>query len=252
MCPNTPNSPSNPNPNGPNGAADESEPRTVIVCLPADATADWFTASMALTDHLDDPAELTACFPVRRRPLIGWITCWTARHLIGARRRLGVVTRAAGGRVGRLDLRLAEQTAWLEATARWAAWHQATRGLRPALPWEHYRRRHEAKPDRLSLDQARRMFLRQPAIAAMLAHNAVPGQRRQLDPDEVDAYQAGPRAYATRHMLAAVAGQGMLTADGQWLEPASEAFTDVLAYLHQAAACLHALPRHAQIVAMAA
>jgi hypothetical protein len=35
MCPNTPNSPSNPS-----GAADGAEPRTVIVCLPADATAD--------------------------------------------------------------------------------------------------------------------------------------------------------------------------------------------------------------------
>lgn len=84
----------------------------------------------------------------------------------------------------------------------------------------------------------------------MLAHNAIPAQRHRLDPDEVDAYQAGPGAYATRHMLTAVAGQGMLTADGQWLEPASEAFTDIRAYLQQAAAHLHGLTRHHQVIAL--
>jgi hypothetical protein len=52
-------------------------------------------------------------------------------------------------------------------------------------------------------------------------------------------------------MLAAVAGDAMLTADGHWLEPASPAFTDVLAYLHRAAGHLYALPRRAQIVALA-
>jgi hypothetical protein len=39
---------------------DRAEPRTVIVCLPADATADWFTTSLALADHLDSPADLAA------------------------------------------------------------------------------------------------------------------------------------------------------------------------------------------------
>jgi hypothetical protein len=222
----------------------------VIVCLPADATADWFTSSMALADHLDGPAELATRFPVRHLPVIGWITCWIPHRLVGARRRRGVVTRAAGGRIGRLGLRLAGQAAWLEATARWTVRHHLTRGLPRARPWEDYQRRHHARPDRLSLHDARRMFLRQPAIAAMLAHNAVPGQRHQLDPDEVDAYQAGPQAYATRHMLTAVAGDAMLTADGQWLEPASEAFTDVIAYLQHAAGHLHRLPRRHHIVAM--
>lgn len=98
--------------------------------------------------------------------MIGWVTRWLGRHLIGVHRRRGAVSRAAGGRIGRLDLRLAGHAAWLEATARWATWQQVTRGLRPALPWEHYLRRHEAKPQQLRLTEARRMFLRQPAIAA--------------------------------------------------------------------------------------
>jgi hypothetical protein len=230
-----------------------AQPRTVIVCLPPDPAADWFTTSLAVADHLDGSAELQTRFPVRHRPFLGWLaTRWTARRLLAAQRRRGTVSRAAGGRIGRLDLRLAGQAAWLDATARWTIWRHLTSGLRPATPWETYVRRHQAKPDRLSLDDARRMFLRQPAVAAMLAHNAIPGQRHLLDPDEVDAYQAGPQAYATRHMLAAVAGDAMLTADGKWLEPASPAFTDVLAYLHRAAGHLHTLPRRAQIVALAA
>jgi hypothetical protein len=227
-------------------------PRTVIVCLPPDHAADWFTASLAVADHLHGSAVLQVRFPVRHRRILGWLaTRWTARWLLAAQRRGGAVSRAAGGRLGRLDLRLAGQAAWLDAAARWAVWRKVTGGLRQPAPWETYLRRHQAKPDRLSPHEARRMFLRQPAVAAMLAHNAIPAQRHLLDPDELDAYQAGPHAYATRHMLAAVAGDAMLTADGRWLEPASPAFTDVLAYLHRAAGHLHALPRHAQIVALA-
>jgi hypothetical protein len=245
-----------PNPSSPIEPAN-GHPRTVIVCLPPDTAADWFTSSLApspaLADHVDAPIELQARFPVRRRPVLGWLGArWSTHRLLAPQRRRGAVSRAAGGRVARLDLRLAGQAAWLDATARWTAWRHLTRGLRQPTPWEAYLRRHQAKPDRLSLDEARRMFLRQPAVAAMLAHNAIPAQRHLLDPDEIDAYQAGPRAYATRHMLTAVAGDAMLTADGQWLEPASPAFTDVIAYLHRAAGHLHDLPRRAQIVALAA
>jgi hypothetical protein len=59
-------------------------------------------------------------------------------------------------------------------------------------------------------------FLAQPMISAMLAHNANPTSRCQLDPYELDA-PAGANAYATKHMLAATCGQAMLTADGRWL-----------------------------------
>ena len=102
----------------------------------------------------------------------------------------------------------------------------------------------------MSLDEARRRFLAQPRIQAMEIANAVPGAHHHLDPYEVDAYQAGHHAYATRHCLTAVAGDAMLTTDGQFLQPASEAFTDVIAYLTKAAGHVHQLkPRH-QLVAM--
>jgi hypothetical protein len=43
----------------------------------------------------------------------------------------------------------------------------------------------------------------------------------------------------------------MLTTDGTWLQPDSDSFTDRLAYLKQAAAHLHQLPRTATVVALA-
>jgi hypothetical protein len=46
-------------------------------------------------------------------------------------------------------------------------------------------------------------------------------------------------------MLAATCGQAMLTTDGALLQPEGDSFTDRLAYLQQAAACLHQLPRSA-------
>ncbi len=75
------------------------------------------------------------------------------------------------------------------------------------------------------------MFLHQPAVSAMLAHNAVPTARHPYD---LDSFQAGHVAYATRHMLAAVAGDAMLTADGRFLQPASGSFVDVLTCLKEA------------------
>jgi hypothetical protein len=115
------------------------------------------------------------------------------------------VTQAAGGRLRRLDLPQARQVAWVEATARWAAWRQVVAGLKPATLWQVHLRRHRQTPEKFGLPEARRAFLAQPAAAAMLAHNAIPGAR-QLDPYELDAYQAGQRAYATSHMLAATCG----------------------------------------------
>jgi hypothetical protein len=225
-----------------------AQPRTVIVCLPADSGADWLTATTTVAEHTDHPPTLAPVFPLRRGPF-RFLSRLAGRRLLGTLRRHGLITHAAGGRLRRLNLPQAGQTAWLEATARWATWQQITTGLRPATAWQVYQRRHRQAPDKFSLPDARRAFLAQPAVAAMLAHNAIPGTR-QLDPHELDAYQAGQRAYATCYMLAATCGQAMLTTDGAWLQPDGDAFTDRLAYLQQAAAHLHQLPRSATVVAL--
>lgn len=226
-----------------------AKPRTLIVCLPAD-TAGIVTATAAVADHVDGIPQLALRFPVRHRRLVGWITRWLTYWLVGARLRAGVVCWAAGGRIGRLNLTGAAAGAYLAAAARWAYWRQVTSGTREASPWEHFLRRHQADPKAMSLDEARRRFLAQPRIQAMEIANAIPGAGHHLDPYEVDAYQAGHHAYATRHQLTAVAGDAMLTADGQFLQPASEAFTDVIAYLKQAAGHVHQLGRRHQVVAM--
>ena len=226
-----------------------AQPRTVIVCLPAEDGTGWLTATTTVAAHTDQPPTLAPVFPVRR----GLFRLWSrlaGRRLLGALRRHGLVTHAAGGRLRRLNLAAAGQAAWLEATARWATWRHITAGLKTASPWQIYERRHRQAPDKFSLPEARRAFLAQPAVAAMLAHNAIPGARR-LDPYELDGFQAGQRAYATCRMLAATCGHAMLTTDGAWLQPDGDTFTDRLAYLQQAAAHLHQLPRTATVVALA-
>jgi hypothetical protein len=226
-------------------------PRTLIVCLPDDTTDTMLSAATIIGDHVDGPARLQPRFPVRHRRLLGWITRWLTHFLIAPRRhRTGTVTHAAGGRKARLDLAAAAQYGFLAGAARWAYWHKVVAGTRQAAPWEHYLARHQAAPERLSLHEARRRFLAQPRIQAMRIASAVPDARHDLDPYEVDAYQTGPRAYATRHRRAALAGDAMLTADGEFLQPASGSFADVTDYLRQAAAHIQQLGRRQQVIAL--
>jgi hypothetical protein len=224
--------------------------RTIIVCLPTGTVGDMFAACTTLADHTEGPATLDPRYTVRRPRLTGWISRFLTTHLIAARRTGATVARTAGGRLGRLNLLIATQTAYLDAAARWATWRSVTAGLDTPTPWRHHLARHQTHPVELPLDEVRRAFLAQPAIVAMLAHNAVPRQRLELNPYEVDAYSAGLQTYTTLHMLTAIAGHGMLTADGRFLQPASECVIDVLTYLKEAAGHLHSLPRRTQIVAV--
>ena len=230
--------------------SDSAEPRTIIICLPTDRGSDYTTAVQAVTGRISGPITLTARFPVRHGRMTGLVTRWSSRHLLGAQRHHGTVRRAAGGRMSRLHLQKAGQLAWYEATTRWAVWRQVTTGLRQASPWEQFLRRHDTEPDKLPLPQAHRQFLAQPMISAMLAYNANPASRWQLDPYEIDGYFAGAAAYATRHMLAASCGDAMLTADGRWLQPAGTSFADVCAYLKKAASYLNQLNRTATVLAL--
>lgn len=228
-----------------------SKQRTIIVCLPTNDPSDWAIALAAVDCHTSGPSTAgPARFPVRHRRLTGLVTRFTTRHLLGAERRFGMVTYATGGRRSRLNLRAAQHTAWYQAWTRWATWRQVTSGLRQASPWEQFRRRHLADPDKFPMEQARAQFLAQPMIAAMLAFNANPANRQELDVYEVDAYLAGAHAYATRHMLAAVCGEAMLTTEGRWLEPDSDSFADICAYLKQAADHIHRLSRRAIVTVM--
>jgi len=227
-----------------------ANPRTLIVCMPPGTTG-VVNATAAIGDHLEGVPQLATRFHVKHRRIIGWITRWCTYWLVGAtRRKTGSIRYAAGGRIGRLDLSAAPTAAYLNAVARWTYWQQVTNGTRAASPWDDFKRRHLGDPKAVPLDDAHRRFTNQARIQAMEIANAKPTKRHHLDPYEVDAYQAGCHAYATRYQLAALAGDAMLTTTGEFLQPESESFTDVITYLKQAAAHIHQLGRRHQLVAM--
>jgi hypothetical protein len=106
--------------------------RTVIVCMPPGKPIDWFSASEILDWHHQPAGTPQSFFPVRRGGLLGWASRWSDFHPVQATRRLGAVTRAAGGRRSRLDLTAAAVAANTEATARWRTWAQVVRDTPPA------------------------------------------------------------------------------------------------------------------------
>lgn len=224
--------------------------RTVIVCMPADTPIDWFSASEILDWH-DLPAGTPrTMFPVRRSRIVGWVSRWSARHLVHVTRRFGAVMWAAGGRKSRLDLTAAVTQANAAAVYRWRTWAQVVRATPLARPWADFLAQHTANPGKVSLEEARRRFEEQPRVLAMLAYNTHPSSRGDLDPYELDAYQAGEATYTVVHWQQAITGDALVTDDGRLLEPASGSLADKLRYLAEAGAYLYRLRRSHQILAV--
>jgi hypothetical protein len=226
--------------------------RTVIVCLPASAGADWFTASDMVDHHLAKPGLPVHRFPVRRRRLLSLFTRFSANHQLLAQRSFGAVTVAAGGRLGRLDLTRVVTYASAAATARWRYWqHNIARITPAARPWVDFLAQHQANPAKVTLDDARRRFENQPRVLAMLALSVHPVAPHIFDPYEVEAYQAGEAAYVCLYWRTAIAGEAMITAEGQLLQPESQSLPDRLRYLAHAASYIHRLRPAQYICAMA-
>jgi hypothetical protein len=229
-----------------------ASPRTVVVCFPAGTDADWFTASEVVEHHLDTAGMPVHRFPVRHRRLSGLVTRWSANHLLFAQRRFGAVRLAAGGRLRRLDLTRVVASASAVATARWRTWqHQIARTTPVARPWADFLAQHAANPDKVSLDEARRRFENQPRVLAMLALSAHPVAPHLFDPYEVEAYQAGEATYVSLHWRTAIAGDALITAEGQLLQPQGQSLADRLRYLANAATYLHRLRPAQRICALA-
>ncbi len=206
-----------------------TDSRTVVACMPTGEAIDWFSASEILDWH-DLPAGTPqTIFPVRR---------------------FGAVTYAAGGRKSRLDLTAAVTYANHAALWRWRIWAQVVRTTPVAHPWGDFLAQHKANPGKVSLQEARRRFEEQPRVLAMLAYNSHPVARVDLDPYELDAYQAGEATYTAVHWQTAITGDALITDDGRLLQPASDALADRLRYLADASAYLHKLRRSHQILAV--
>jgi hypothetical protein len=229
-----------------------STTRTVIVCLPAGTDAGWFTASEVVDHHLHTAGTPVRRFSVRHRGLLGLFSRWFATNLLDARRRVGAVVVAAGGRISRLDLTATVSRANAQATARWRAWHHhIARSTPTAKAWEDFLAQHTANPTKVSEDEVRRRFEAQPRVLAMLALSAHPVAAHSFDPYELEAYQAGEATYAALHWRTAIAGDALITAEGQLLQPQSGSLADRLRYLQQAASYVHRMPAAQRLCALA-
>ena len=226
--------------------------RTVMVCLPPESTCDWFTTSEVVEHHLHTVGTPTPLFPVRHRSLVGLINRWRDCHLVDPRRRFGAVTHAAGGRLDRLDLTKAISRTCVEATARWLTWRGYVASSTPvAKPWTEFLAQHDANPDKVSLDEARRRFEAQPRVLAMLAMSHHPVVRFMFDPHELDAFQAGEATYVATRWRRMVTGDVLITAEGTLMRPKGPSLADRLRFQQHAAAYVHQLrPRH-HLVALA-
>lgn len=228
-----------------------ARPRTVIVCTPAAQETTWLTVAALLDWLTGSPiGPLVDRYPIRRRPIIGWFTQFTTTHLIEATRRRGSTRTAAGGIVGRLDLAGLAQRTRDEASARWQLWHHHIAARTPlARTWADFQAQVATDP-KLTVAEARRRFEAQPRVQQMLAYNVHPINNVDLDPDELDIYQAGEAVYTTRHWMGALAGDALITTTGQILRPASDACADVLRYLKEASAHINRLHRTDHMVAV--
>ncbi len=141
---------------------------------------------------------------------------------------------AAGGPIRLLDLARMRNELSQRFWSRWQLWHQIVAGSPAARPWWHFYDRHTASPKTYTWDHARHGFASQPRVARMLTYNSHPGRITDLPLEHLDAFEAGPHAYATYGWLQAVPGHSVLTLDGKLLRPASARHTDQLRYLRQA------------------
>ncbi|WP_229070811.1 hypothetical protein [Actinoplanes sp. DH11] len=218
---------------------------TVVVSLPATGEIDWFSACERLEWHNIPAGTPRPMYPIRRP----WLRRLAAQQLIQVTRH-GKTVWAAGGRKDRLDLHGAVTAANHRASYRWHVWAQVVRGTPQARLWTEFHQQHTSNPRKVSLAQARRRFEAQPRVLAMLAYAAHPGTHLELDPYELDAYQAGQPTYTLLHWQHAVTGDALITDDGRLLRPATWSLADRLRYCGDAGTYLSRLAGSSSFMAL--
>jgi len=220
----------------------------VTVCFAPGETADWFTASEKVDEHLGANGTPQRRYRVRHRRLVGAFTRWFGYQLVDAARRFGSFMFAAGGRISRLDLTATVTQANNDAITRHRAWKHHIADRTPvAKPWEFFLAQHKQEPKKISWEEARRRFESQQRVLAMLAHTGV----HTFDPYELEAYQAGENTYAALHWRIALVGDALITAEGKLLQPSGPNLADRLRYLRDACAYVRGLRRNHHMCAVA-
>ncbi|MBB5874620.1 hypothetical protein F4553_008054 [Allocatelliglobosispora scoriae] len=227
-------------------------PQAVIICFPAGAEPGPADAVDRLQRLLHFGGHLQPRFRIRRAALTGWVSRWSARHLLETRRRNGAVRFAAGGRVGRLDLTATVAAAHAEGTAVWREWDRTVaKGTLRARVWQEFLDRHLADPKALTRTAARRAFEAQPRVVAMIASHGNPAAALRFDPDELEAFQAGEHAFVAVRWQHAITGDALITADGQVLAPVTGSLADRIRYQQRAAAYIQQVKSREYLVAVA-
>ncbi|GGJ89992.1 hypothetical protein GCM10010123_19780 [Pilimelia anulata] len=204
----------------------------MIVCLPDDLPTAVLADGRDLT-ALGQAGAATPRFWTRPK-----VRTWQRSALIDLRAGKSGPRWCSGGPIRLLDLQAMRHASALAAAIRHQLWSATIRGTRDAHPWSDYLRQHLQYGDRYPLATAQRDFLAQRRILAMRAHNAAQPHAPQLDPYEVDAYQAGAAAYQHLHAAGGVCADAVITADSATLRPASGELTDRIGYLAAAHAHL--------------
>jgi len=214
--------------------------RTMIVAVPDDMPDAVFDRRM-LDRHLGVDGNVVVRFwakphnPIRRRQLIA--------------PRKGKPTACSGGPLRMLDIEGLRQSYRMAAAMRYQTWTAVTRGTRDAKPWVHFLQRHLTESD-YPMTKAETDYRNQPRVLAIRAHNAVTYGRAQLCEQELEMFQAGPAGYANYQHLFAMAGDAMLTVDGQHLAPATDRMADRLIYLQKANRYLDTTDDRTRVVAV--
>lgn len=218
-----------------------SHTAVVIVCLPKATPTDQLAATAI--------ARLAAATPLGTASLAGHFPVTTRL------RRASLVQpwhdTAAGGPVRLLDLDAMRASARNAFWHRWHIWQRVVEGTRPAQPYWHFLDRHRDDPAKFSLAKAQRHYLAQPRVAAMSTYNALPNKLCAVSTGDLEAFQAGPHAYAHLGLLAVVPADGMVTLDGRYLAAGSGRLADRLSYLDSSQAVLTTLHPRDHLVALA-
>ncbi|GIH02905.1 hypothetical protein Rhe02_09720 [Rhizocola hellebori] len=213
----------------------------VLVCFAPGKDTGWIAVSHEVHKHAGvhgSPARRMKAAPRRWWQLPGrW-----AGHLLEVQLAPSGPAFAAGGRKAALDLDGTARTADLAARARYQAWHHDIAGTTPrAKTWEDYLAGNAAKRagTQVGREELRRQFLAQPRVLAMTAASA--SGVHKFDPYELDLYQCNEATYACFYWQTALVGDALITADGQYLKPASTSTSDRFEYFGKALAYLRGL-----------
>jgi hypothetical protein len=216
--------------------------RRVIVCVP-DAIPGSDFDRRQLDRHFGVPGSIAQHFwakPCRR---------WQRGRLVDLRK--GTPAPCAGGPLRLLDLEALRHAHRVGAAMRHQMFTAATRGTRDAKSWPVFLQRHLDDPARYPYTTAEADFCNQPRVLVLAAHNAVTADPAgQLDPHELEMFQAGPAAYGNYRYLYAAVADAVLGLHGDRLAPATARFADRLAYLHHANRYLDGLDPDCTLIAV--